>query len=107
MTASEMTLTHELHILRAHNLHYASLLRDLRKAIEFISTHAHSLPDSVNRPKDYDAKKIVPIQAAVRLECVNLLEGVERLEMAQQMHGDRLNNIMNLVGSKSLSRINF
>lgn len=97
MMASEMTITQELHILRAHNLHYASLLRDLRKTVEFISTHAHSLPDSIYRPEKYDADKTIPIQAAVRLECVNLLESVERLEMAQKMHDDRLNNVMNLV----------
>ena len=36
MLANKMEFTHELHVIRAHLLHHASLLRDFEESIRFI-----------------------------------------------------------------------
>lgn len=105
LSTSEMSLTQELHVLRAHNLHYSSLLQNLRQTLEFISESAHPTPESwiYNYSGDDDRgiqrqlREIRPKVATVQRECSNILKSVRRLEMAQEMHNHRLQNIIDMV----------
>ncbi|TFK31450.1 hypothetical protein BDQ12DRAFT_694126 [Crucibulum laeve] len=93
ITTSEMTLTQELHIIRAHHLHYSSLLEDFRKTVEFIrDTHNPAMEDLTQKERDFS-------QNLMNRECANLLSEIKRLEMSRTMQDQRLKNVMNLVFS--------
>ncbi|KAG6889951.1 hypothetical protein C0995_013478 [Termitomyces sp. Mi166 len=93
ITTSDMILTQELHVIRAHHLHYSSLLEDFQKTVEFIKKTYNPALDSVPRSeRDYSAKLLVR-------ECDNLLSEINRLELGRRMQDRRLKNVMNLVFS--------
>lgn len=86
-----MILTQELHVIRAHHLHYSSLLEDFQKTVEFIKRTYNPAMDSVSQnERDYSAKLLVR-------ECDNLLSEIDRLELGCKMQDRRLKNVMNLV----------
>jgi hypothetical protein len=86
-----MHLTEELHVIRAHHLHYSSLLEDFRKTIEFIRDTENPAVSSLN---EEDRKWTTEIMSR---ETSNLLAEVERLEKGRRMQDRRLKNVMNLV----------
>lgn len=88
---SEMHLTQELHVIRAHHLHYSSLLEDFRKTIEFIRDTENPALASLEEDERKWSNEIM-----VR-ETSNLLAEVERLENGRRMQDRRLKNVMNLV----------
>ncbi|KAJ7757026.1 hypothetical protein B0H16DRAFT_1662496 [Mycena metata] len=80
INTSDLLLTRELHIIRAHHLHYSALLEDFRKAEE----RAFS-------------------RGLLERECKNLLSEISRLELGRSMQDKRLKNVMNLVFSSQLT----
>ena len=89
-------MTHELHIIRAHHLHYASLLEDLRKTLDFVKKTTNPALDSVTPEKREASLK------TMTRECDNLLDEVNRLEREREMQERRLRNVMHLVCGKLL-----
>ncbi|KJA24138.1 hypothetical protein HYPSUDRAFT_39284 [Hypholoma sublateritium FD-334 SS-4] len=93
VSTSEMALTQELHIIRAHHLHYASLLEDFRKSVVFVRDTVNPTLDSLPQAEREANHEML------ERECANLLGEVQRLETARKMHDMRLKNVMNLVFS--------
>ncbi|EAU84063.2 hypothetical protein CC1G_06925 [Coprinopsis cinerea okayama7 len=93
INTSEMNLTQELHIIRAHHLHYASLLDDFKKTVEFIRDTVNPALDDLSDEEKEAHRKIMGA------ETTNLLSEIERLEKGRQMQDRRLKNVMNLVFS--------
>lgn len=93
VSTSEMALTQELHIIRAHHLHYASLLEDFRKSVVFVRDTVNPALDSLPQAERGATHEML------ERECANLLSEVQRLETARKMHDMRLKNVMNLVFS--------
>ncbi|KAF8892904.1 hypothetical protein BD779DRAFT_1765736 [Infundibulicybe gibba] len=89
----DIDLTQELHVIRAHQLHYSSLLDDFRKTVEFIRTARNPAISSFKK-EDQDSTNEL-----MERECRNLLNEIERLEMGRRMQDKRLKNVMNLVFS--------
>ncbi|KAG6829922.1 hypothetical protein H0H92_002945 [Tricholoma furcatifolium] len=93
ISTSDMALTQELHIIRAHHLHYSSLLENFEKTVKFIKETYHPGMDSVpEAERKYSAK-------LMERECNNLLSEIDRLDMGRKMQDKRLKNVMNLVFS--------
>ena len=89
---SEMPLTRELHIIRAHHLHYASLLDDFGKHITFIrDTHNPAL-DHLSGEDRHFSKELMD------RECASLLTECNRLKSELSMQERRLKNVIGLVG---------
>ncbi|KAF9028575.1 hypothetical protein BDZ89DRAFT_1066050 [Hymenopellis radicata] len=76
--------THQLHVLRAHLLHYAELIRDFRKTVEFLRDTPHPVMES---------------HAVFKRECTSLLNDIERLEETRAMLDGRVGNAMDLAFS--------
>ncbi|KAH9474783.1 hypothetical protein JR316_0013248 [Psilocybe cubensis] len=93
ITTEDMPLTQELHVIRAHHLHYASLLDDYAKHVVFIrDTHNPAL-DNVSEEDQQFSKTIMA------RECANLLTEIKRLNSELHMQERRLKNVMGLVFS--------
>ncbi|KAF8880546.1 hypothetical protein BD779DRAFT_1548833 [Infundibulicybe gibba] len=90
----DIHLTEELHRIRAHQLHYSSLLNDFRKTVEFIrATHNPAIASSfTTKDKNFT-------EAVMDRECQNLLNEIKRLELDRTMQDKRLKNVMDLVFS--------
>jgi hypothetical protein len=84
-------LTQELHVIRAHHLHYSSLLEDLRKTVVFVQTTINPAVDSFT-PEEREFTL-----ETLKRECGNLLDEVDRLEKEREMQDRRLRNVMHLV----------
>ncbi|KAJ7481580.1 hypothetical protein FB451DRAFT_1338315 [Mycena latifolia] len=93
ITTSNLLLTRELHIIRAHQLHYSALLEDFRKAVNFVRETPNPAMDA--RPEE----ERVFSRNLLERECKNLLSEIDRLEKARRMQDKRLKNVMNLVFS--------
>ena len=78
-------------MIRAHHLHYASLLEDLRMTIIFVQNTINPALDSFS-PEERDSSVTV-----MKRECDNLLDEVNRLEREREMQERRLRNVMHLV----------
>ncbi|PFH48071.1 hypothetical protein AMATHDRAFT_181098 [Amanita thiersii Skay4041] len=91
MGLESIEFTRELHIIRAHLLHYASLLLDFKKAVKFIE-------ETPNPVMDYDHNE--DLKATLHKECKYLLTEIGRLEEAREMQDQRLKNVMNLCVSQ-------
>lgn len=93
-----MALTYELHIIRAHLLHYISLLRDFRTSVEFVRDIANPAMDAddINEATRSSDKELL------RKECANLLSEIHRLEVNRKTLDDRVQNVQNLVSEESL-----
>lgn len=95
INTNDMAITYELHVMRAHLLHYTSLLRDFRKSVEFVR-------DTVNPAMNSDG-----INDAIRLsdkkllkkECENLLAEIHRMEAYRKMLANRVQNVQALVSA--------
>ncbi|KAH9474784.1 hypothetical protein JR316_0013249 [Psilocybe cubensis] len=93
IVTSEMTLTQELHVIRAHLLHYSSLLDDFRKSVIFIRDTENPALESLSEAERQENASIM------NRECSNLLTEIERLEKDRRMQDRRLKNVMGLVFS--------
>lgn len=87
-----MPLTQELHVLRAHHLHYTSLLDDSSKHVTFIRDTHNPAMDSEEFKEDREASKRIMAR-----ECANLQAEISRLKGELQMQERRLKNVMDLV----------
>jgi hypothetical protein len=93
ISTSNTVLTQELHVIRAHQLHYSSLLDDFRKTVEFICTTRNPAMESFSEEiREHSAE-------LMNRECNNLLNEIDRLDMSRKMQDKRLMNVMNLVGA--------
>jgi hypothetical protein len=97
---ADMRLTYELHSIRAHHLHYTSLLEDYHKHVKFIQETKNPMLDSF-MPVD---KKFT--QEILRRECENLSAEINRLKDQLHMQERRLKNVMGLVNFLCLDNIN-
>ncbi|KAH7869767.1 uncharacterized protein C8R40DRAFT_1022168, partial [Lentinula edodes] len=86
-------LTHQLHVIRAHLLHYESLLDDFRKTVEFFLKTVN--PGLVQPTSPFSS----PSHRLLKKECTNLLNEIDRLEMTRAMLNNRLGNVMELAFS--------
>ncbi|KAK7039234.1 hypothetical protein VNI00_010139 [Paramarasmius palmivorus] len=93
ISTSDMRMTQRLHIIRAHHLHYTSLLEDFRKAVLFILHTPNPAMDSLSELDRAFSRKLL------EKECNHLLSEIDRLEMSRMMQDKRLKNVMNLVFS--------
>ncbi|KAF8963414.1 hypothetical protein BDZ97DRAFT_1919846 [Flammula alnicola] len=86
-------LTHELHVIRAHQLHYSSLLEDINKHVKFIRDTPSPLLDGLS-PEDYNFSRMI-----MDRECTNLLTETKRLQDELYNQEQRLKNFNALVYS--------
>jgi hypothetical protein len=84
--------------MRAHLLHYTSLLRDFRKSVEFVSDTANPAMDS----NDIDDATRAADKELLNNECRNLLLEIHRLELNRKTMDDRVQNVQNLVSANSV-----
>ncbi|KAJ7276937.1 hypothetical protein C8J57DRAFT_1061271 [Mycena rebaudengoi] len=96
MATTDATLTQQLHVVRAHLLHYASLLKDFRKCVVFVANTPN--PRDAN-PSTSDPDTIAFVTDLMRRESTNLLNQIARLERSRRMQDNRLKNVMNLAFS--------
>lgn len=91
-----VSLTQELHVLRAHLLHYESLLEDFRKSVEFVRTAPNR--SFLAKGENEEAEERRQRRAAtMERECSTLLSEIARLESSRSMQTKRLKNVMDLV----------
>ncbi|KAJ3763195.1 hypothetical protein EV360DRAFT_34100 [Lentinula raphanica] len=90
-------LTHQLHVIRAHLLHYESLLDDFRKTVEFLLKTVN--PGLVQPTKTSAPGQSESYERLLNKECTNLLNEIDRLEMTRAMLDNRLGNVMELAFS--------
>jgi pyruvate-formate lyase len=86
-----MILTQQLHLIRAHHLHYVSLLDDFGTTVRFIRDTANPALDALS--PDERAWNADTMQR----ECANLLREVARLESERAMQEWRVKNVLDLV----------
>lgn len=103
MVTTDIKLTHELHVIRAHQLHYTSLLDDFAQHINFIMESSNPM---LNNSRFTDENRTYS-RDTMRSECRNLLIEVERLKRGLRMQQKRLTNVMGLVCSFSLLQSKF
>ncbi|KAG6835646.1 hypothetical protein H0H93_016234 [Arthromyces matolae] len=90
---NDLILTTELHVIRAHHLHYGSLLENFQKAVTFIQKTKNPALQALS-----EAEQKANADVLTR-ECNNLISEIDRLEMSLKMQDKRLKNVMNLVFS--------
>jgi len=91
---TQLDFTQELHRIRAHLLHYAGLLADFQKTVEFIQkTHYPALENE----KYFTLEEKKESIDLMDKECKNLLNEIARLDMARKMQDKRLANVVQLV----------
>ena len=93
ITTNDLVFTYELHVIRAHLLHYTSLLRDFRKSVEFVRDTHNPAMDS----DDITDEQRKNDRDLLNSESANLLSEVERLEVSRNMLDDRVQNVTHLV----------
>ena len=86
-----MLLTRELHIIRAHHLHYLSLLDHYTKHINFIRDTPNPAMDDINEEDRKSNAKLLD------RECDNLMNEIKRLNSELKTQERRLENVMALV----------
>jgi hypothetical protein len=91
ITTAEMPITRELHTIRAHHLHYISLLDHYTKHINFIKNTPNPAMDGIC---EVDREKSAKL---LKRECDNLLNEVKRLNNELSTQERRLKNVMDLV----------
>lgn len=88
---TNIKLTHELHSIRAHHLHYTSLLEDYQKHVKFIHDTKNPMLDSFSHEDKKFSREIL------ERECNNLSAEIKRLKDQLYMQERRLKNVMGLV----------
>lgn len=94
ISAAEIPLTREMHVIRAHQLHYSALLSDLNKHIVFIrDTYNPCMEGAAQADRRFS-------KALMKRECGNLLAETKRLQDELQTQQQRLTNLMDLVSTQ-------
>jgi hypothetical protein len=93
IVTNDVAMTYELHVIRAHLLHYIGLLSDFKKSVIFLRDTNNPAMD-VDTITD-DERKIN--KTLLCDECEHLLTEIERLTMNRQMQDDRVQNVTQLV----------
>jgi len=93
ITTAEMPITRELHVIRAHHLHYISLLDHYTKHINFIKFTPNPAMDSLCEEEREKSARLL------KRECDNLLNEIKRLHNELNTQERRLKNVMDLVFS--------
>jgi len=96
INTADMRITQELHSIRAHQLHYISLLDHYTKHINFIKNTPNPAMDGLS---EADRKRSAKL---LTRECDNLLNEVERLNNELSSQEKRLKNVMDLVSHITL-----
>jgi hypothetical protein len=91
ITTAEMPITRELHVIRAHHLHYISLLDHYTKHVNFIKNTPNPAMENVSEEDRARSAKLLA------RECDNLLDEIERLHNQLGTQEQRLKNVMDLV----------
>ncbi|KAJ7123444.1 hypothetical protein C8R44DRAFT_917528 [Mycena epipterygia] len=91
---TDMTMTQQLHLVRAHLLHYASLLEGFRKTVLFVAQTRNPVLEHVS--DIHSEETIAAVTELMRKESENLLSEIARLEKNITMQDKRLKNAMNL-----------
>ena len=91
ISTAEMPLTRELHVIRAHHLHYLSLLDHYTKHVTFIKSTPNPAMDGINEVDRLSSQKLL------NRECDNLMNEIERLNAELNTQERRLKNVMDLV----------
>ena len=86
-----MALSEELHVIRAHQLYYASLLDDFRKTVTFIRATRNPAMESLRKPARLRSAELM------KRECSNLMNEIDRLDMSRKIVDKQLQNVMSLV----------
>jgi len=87
-------INQDLHIIRAHQLYYTSLLDDARKTIEFIRKHKNPAMDSEKLASEKELNDMF-----LERECDHLILEIDRLTKDLEMQQSRLKNVVDLVCS--------
>ncbi|PBK90741.1 hypothetical protein ARMGADRAFT_1082467 [Armillaria gallica] len=93
LDTSDIFITHELHIIRAHCFRFPSLLEDVRRAVVFVLDTPNPAMDALPQEEKQFSRTLL------EKECRNLLSEIHRLEMSRRMQDQRLKNALNLVFS--------
>jgi len=93
ISTAEMPITKELHVIRAHHLHYISLLDHYTKHINFIKNTPNPAMDSLSEEDRLKSARLL------KRECDNLMNEIERLQNELDTQERRLKNVMDLVFS--------
>lgn len=106
MTTHDFDMSNELHVIRAHLLHYESLLEDFKNTVLFVrDTPNPALLPSDDHTANKDFENVKKRSAMImKRECDTLLSDIKRLEQSRQMQTKRLKNIMDLVSRVDRSR---
>jgi len=88
-------LTRELHLIRAHLLHYESLLDDFRRTILFVQDTPSSF-SLQNSEMDTEEERLRS-ERAMKRESGNLLSELKRLKDNREKYDWKLKNVMDLV----------
>ena len=90
---NRLDLTQELYIIRAHLLHWSSLIDDLRKSVVFLDGHRNPAMN-----EKFNTKAEIEISNhQFQKEIGNMKMEIDRLEKARDMQDKRLKNAMDLV----------
>ena len=95
MGTNDIKMTRELHIIRAHLLHYESLLEDFSKSVKFVLETRNPAMESIDEDQRIKDRQLL------EKETKNLQIEIERLQMSRSMQDKRLKNVMHLVCSIS------
>ncbi|CAA7262488.1 unnamed protein product [Cyclocybe aegerita] len=90
IATDDIQMTHELHVVRAHLLHYESLLHDFKKTVTFVMDTPN--PRMLAGSEEDKARSAEIMQR----ECKTLLTEINRLQVSRNMQDKRLKNVMNL-----------
>ncbi|KAF4609856.1 hypothetical protein D9613_010436 [Agrocybe pediades] len=98
LKTNDIEMTQELHVIRAHLLHFESLLQDFHKTVMFVKdTPNPQMQPVVDGVVDEEFEKVKERSASMmERECGNILLEIERLERSRQMQEKRLKNVMDL-----------
>ena len=96
-----MPQTRELHIIRAHHLHYTSLLDHYTKHVTFIKNTPNPALDGLSEEDRIFSAKLL------HRECDNLINEIERLSSELSMQERRLKNVLSLVSYTTLASQSF
>ena len=92
--ANDLELTKELHLVRAHLHHYASLLEDFQKSIVFV---LETTNPSLSNHELYTLDERKKSEEVMQRECNHLLNEIRRLDHSRIMQDRRVQNAMDLV----------
>ena len=91
ITTAEMPLTRELHIIRAHHLHYIALLEHYTKHVDFIKATPNPAMQAIAEEKRISSEKLL------LRECNSVLNEIKRLQFELSIQERRVDNVMRLV----------